>query len=133
MLKKVMNIISILIAYRWGIIGLLIGKIVTSTIGYYINSIYTGELAGYPIKEQIKDFVPALSLTAVMIGLVYSIRFAGISSSFLLLVTQVVSGVIIYFGLAAIFKLEIFLETWDIVWERIVLILKSKGLMGENV
>jgi len=132
-LKKVLNFFSIIIFYRFGVEGLLFGKIIVSFLAYIVNTMYTSHFANYGLKEQIIDFIPAIGLTGVMAVLVYSIKFAGISSSFLLLVTQVASGVIIYFGLAAIFKLEIFLETWDIVWERIVLILKSKGLMGDNV
>src|SRR5690606_14545823 len=46
-IKKAVAVVVILISYRWGVYGLLIGQIVTSVLAYLPNSYYSSKLIGY--------------------------------------------------------------------------------------
>lgn len=55
-IKKSIAVVVILISYRWGVYGLLIGQIVTSILAYLPNSYFSNRLIGYGVIEQVKDF-----------------------------------------------------------------------------
>ncbi len=69
LIKKTICIIGILCVIPFGIYGLLYFQLLFNFIGYFINSIYSGKLINYPIKEQIKDIYPTIGLSAC-IGLI---------------------------------------------------------------
>jgi O-antigen/teichoic acid export membrane protein len=60
--KKVLSVVGILSFISFGIYGLLYFQLFFNFVAYYINSIYSGELIHYPVKEQIEDILPILAL-----------------------------------------------------------------------
>lgn len=60
--KKVLSVIGILSFISFGIYGLLYFQLFFNFVAYYINSIYSGKLIHYPVKEQIEDILPILIL-----------------------------------------------------------------------
>jgi O-antigen/teichoic acid export membrane protein len=64
LIKKAMAVAILAISYRYGIIGILIGQVATSILGYIPNSYYSKKLINYGIKEQLADFMPALFLAS---------------------------------------------------------------------
>jgi len=60
--KKVLSVAGILSFISFGIYGLLYFQLFFNFVAYYINSIYSGELIHYPVKEQIEDILPILAL-----------------------------------------------------------------------
>ena len=72
LVKKLITIAILLISYRYGVIGILIGQIISSVICYIPNSYYSSKLINYSASEQVKDFLPALSLSLLLGGLTYT-------------------------------------------------------------
>jgi len=70
-IKKAMLVVILLISLQFGIFGVLIGRIVTSVLGYIPNSYFSRRLINYSVKEQLADFLPALFLSGAIGGLVY--------------------------------------------------------------
>jgi O-antigen/teichoic acid export membrane protein len=60
LIKKTISIIGIFSVISFGIYGLLYFQLLFNFFGYYINSMYTGKLINYPIKEQVSDFLPTI-------------------------------------------------------------------------
>jgi O-antigen/teichoic acid export membrane protein len=60
--KKVLSVAGIILFIRFGIYGLLYFQLFFNFVAYYINSIYSGRLIFYPVKEQIEDILPILVL-----------------------------------------------------------------------
>ncbi|WPU95293.1 lipopolysaccharide biosynthesis protein [Mucilaginibacter sabulilitoris] len=60
--KKVLSVIGIFSFISFGIYGLLYFQLFFNFVAYYINSIYSGKLIDYPVKEQIEDILPILIL-----------------------------------------------------------------------
>ncbi len=52
-------------------IGILIGQIVSSVLSYIPNSYFSAKLINYSIREQIKDFLPALVLSILINGIIF--------------------------------------------------------------
>ncbi|MDB5031896.1 lipopolysaccharide biosynthesis protein [Mucilaginibacter sp.] len=65
-IKKILSVIGILSFIQFGIYGLLYFQLAFNFVGYYINSIYSGKLIFYPIKEQIADILPILLLAGAI-------------------------------------------------------------------
>lgn len=64
-IKKITSAIGILCVIPFGIYGLLYFQLFFTFIGFYINSIYSGKLIGYPVTEQIRDILPMITLSAL--------------------------------------------------------------------
>lgn len=64
--KKALAIAILVISYRFGIVGILIGQIVHSLLAYFPNSIYAKRLINYSLKEQLADFGPGLMMAMVV-------------------------------------------------------------------
>lgn len=73
-LKKIMVVLVFWVSFKFGIIGILIGQMVTSILAYIPNSYFSYHLIGYSIKEQLADFVPALLLSTTIAGLIFILQ-----------------------------------------------------------
>ncbi|NLB32050.1 MAG: hypothetical protein GX822_10460 [Alcaligenaceae bacterium] len=82
---------------------MVISGIASSIINAYPNN----KLLNYSYREQVSDIIPSLAISLVMGLLVYSLRFLNIETLQLLLV-QIVIGVVVYVGLAKVFRIESF-------------------------
>lgn len=65
-IKKTILTAILMISFRYGIIGILIGQIISSVLAYLPNSFYSKRLIDYSVKEQLTDFVPCLILTGLI-------------------------------------------------------------------
>jgi len=115
-IKKVLIIVNIAVTWRWGISAMICGIIIMSLISYYLNSYYTGDLIGYPIREQLRDS-SSYAIMAVLMGM--AVLGAGLlpfSSNWSMLSVQIAVGVVIYVGLCWFFRLVTFMEIWQAGW-----------------
>lgn len=117
--KKVLIVIAIAVTYRWGVMGLIWGQIVTSVLAYYLNTYYTGKLIEYSIKEQALDALPYLAAAGVMGGAVYSLQYIPLPAVWILLFCQIVVGVMLYPALCAASSLPALGELLDMIRPRL--------------
>lgn len=82
-----------------------IGQVFVTILSTFINAFPNRKLLNYNYFEQIKDLFPSLIISIIMFIIVYSFNFINLNM-YILLFIQILVGVIIYFGLAYIFKLE---------------------------
>lgn len=61
--KKTVAITIFVISFRYGIVAILLGQILSSVIAYLPNSFYSKQLIGYSLYEQLTDFLPGLLLS----------------------------------------------------------------------
>ena len=105
--KKVIGVVLLVSSMWFGVMAIANTLIISTLLSQIINSWPNKKLLGYSYFEQFKDMLPSILLTLVMGAAVYAVEFAGLSMWATLLI-QVPLGVIIYVGLSALFKLEIF-------------------------
>ena len=120
-IKKILGLTILGVTVFYGVYAIALGGIVSGLIGTIINSYPNKKLLNYSYKEQWKDIMPSLLLSLVMGAVVYSVQLFGMTV-WPTLIVQGFVGIILYVGMARIFKLECFtylLLTWkDILKNR---------------
>lgn len=104
-IKQVLNVMMILICYRWGVNGLVWGSVVLNVVCYYLNAYYSKFIIGYGIKDQIIDLTKPLLICAstlcILLATLYLVR-----NEWLLLFLIPLLGVVSYIFINYIFKVE---------------------------
>ncbi len=106
-IKKALGLAVLAVSIPFGIYAMVWLKASTDFAGTIINAYPNKKLLNYSFLEQWRDVFPALVLSVVMGAIVYSLQFF-IHNNWLLLIAQIGVGVLIYGGLAWIFKVESF-------------------------
>ncbi len=106
-IKKIMGLSILAVTVFYGVYAIALGQVLSGVISTFINAYPNKKLLNYSYVEQWKDIMPSLLLSLVMGAVVYSLKWLGLSV-LLTLIIQVFAGVILYVGLAWIFKLECF-------------------------
>jgi teichuronic acid exporter len=110
--------VVILVSFQFGIYGLLYGSVLTSVIGFFINTHYSGKFLNYPAWEQTKDLLPIIGLGILTGAVVYflDINFTqAIPNDFFRLVLGGSSGVAFYAAVAYLFKMNSLTELIHII------------------
>lgn len=112
-LKKFMLVVILFISYRYGVIGILIGQIISSVLSYIPNSYFSSTLINYSTKEQMKDFMPALILSILLGGIVfYVIQHIEWHPILILLVFGLSSGLLYLLG-SHLLKLTAYISAYE--------------------
>lgn len=104
-IKKIIGLIVLIVTLPFGVLQMAIGQVLVAILSTFINAFPNRKLLNYNYFEQIKDLFPSLIISIIMFIIVYSFNFINLNM-YILLFIQILVGVIIYFGLAYIFKLE---------------------------
>lgn len=104
-IKQVLGIVILLVSIQYGIYIMVVLEAASGLISAIINAWPNKDLLNYRYKEQFIDVLPSLILSVVMGGIVYLIKFIGLNI-YITLITQILSGVFVYLGMAYVFKLE---------------------------
>ena len=117
--KKVSIVLILFVSVQYGVIGILIGQIISSVLAYLPNSYFSDKLIGYSVREQIGDFLPCLVLSGAIAGAVY----VAVSVSTLLALAELImfgiAAVMLYLIGAYALKLQALTLTLQVVKERI--------------
>ena len=94
--KKVLVVVAIATTYRFGVMGLLYGQVVTSVLALAINSYYTKRLLNVGLLLQFRWLVRGLGMAAAMGVVVYFSAMVPVGNLMLAVSIQVASGVVSY-------------------------------------
>jgi hypothetical protein len=93
--RKALVVLAILLTYRSGITALLWGQVATAFLAYLLNSYYSSRLIGYSTAQQVRDFIPILSMSLVM-GVSMAWVGSVIPSDLLKLFAEGIAGLSVY-------------------------------------
>lgn len=105
--RKLIVVPIIIVSIQWGIIALLYGLVLQSTIAYFINSYYSGKLIGYPVSEQVKDISVPLILSIFTGATVLFVSNYFIENNILKLIIESALMLVVYSSLSSLFNKEI--------------------------
>lgn len=93
-IKKIIGVVIICISFRWGVIGMCVGSIVSSIICLLVNTHYTGRIINLGFIKQIKDILPIfiISSSCGFLSLIIT-KTCSVSD-----ILQVITGSIAYFS-----------------------------------
>lgn len=118
-IKKILAIPVIIVGIFLSIKAMIVGMIVSTFISYYINSFWSGRYIGYSFIAQIKDIFPSFLLAITMSFIVYIEGLIFSLPNSTLLVIQLLTGIIITFGLCELLSIKDYLYIRDIIKAKI--------------
>jgi O-antigen/teichoic acid export membrane protein len=125
LIKRIWDVIVIAITFRWGIMAMIYGQLMNSSLFYLINLYITQKLLKYTIYEQLNDLMPIIGSTILMALSIVMLNLLSIEHAFFLLILQVVTGVIVYSTTCYLFRIEIFMEIFFLAKPKYLLIIKQ--------
>lgn len=107
--KKIYGLVALVVAVFCfeSPIAIAMTGIFTTVISCFVNASPNKKLIDYSYIEQMRDIVPSLLLSFIMLGCVLAVELLNLNSVMTLLV-QVLVGVIVYMFLSAVLRLEPF-------------------------
>ena len=104
-IKKSYGMIILAATLPFGLIVFCIGRILSGFIGLIVNTYYTGRLINCGFKTQMKDLIPALTLSLITFFISWGTTFV-ITNLWLQILVGGFLGATFYLGSALIFKME---------------------------
>lgn len=106
-IKIILGLSILAVSVFYGVYAIALGQVLGNIISSFINAYPNKKLLNYSYIEQLKDIMPPLLLSLVMGVVVYSLKWLGLHV-LITLIIQICAGIILYMGMAWIFKLESF-------------------------
>lgn len=105
-IKKILIILTILVAIPFGIIALLYGQVLISFVGFFVNAHYTKRFINYTGWEQLKDVFSIFVLSVIAGVVVYILDRYGLQDqiNFLRILAGGLTGMTVYFSAAYFLK-----------------------------
>jgi len=117
-IKKIIAITILAISYRYGVIGILIGQIVTSVLCYVPNCYFSNKLINYTVREQMADFMPGLALAGAVAIVIYGAGYLLHWPALVKLMIFAVAAGGMYVVGAHVLKLQAYLMAREIIKAR---------------
>lgn len=118
-IKKILIIPFIIIGFSLGIKYWIIGLIILSVIGFFLNSHYSGPSIGYSSFQQIKDILPSFFLAVFIGSIVFLIGLLLKTPVQITLTIQIFTGLMLTFGLLEILQIKDYLFMKKIIVEKL--------------
>ena len=112
--KKIIGLAPLFVGAFVGIFPMLYTTVITGIISYFLNSYFSGKLLGYSSWMQLRDIAPSFFISLTMAIVVYCLKFLPISNWFILPI-QIVVGIIVFFFLCKITKIEEYKEVTNMI------------------
>jgi O-antigen/teichoic acid export membrane protein len=115
-IKKVLATLVLVATIPFGAIPIAWGQVAIALCDMVVSFGASRRVSGYGFGRLVRDVAPVLVLTAVMFGATWGVGLVASSLElWLQLVLKIVTGVVVYFGGAALLRLEAFGEFTQIV------------------
>jgi teichuronic acid exporter len=106
-IKRVMGLSILAVSLFFGIYGIVIGEVIADVASFFVNVYPNRKILKYGYREQAKDILPSFILSLAMGVVVYLITLLSFSPLMTMSI-QIVVGVVFYFSVAWLLKLECF-------------------------
>lgn len=118
--KKIIIVITIVVALEYGILALLYGQVIISIVAYFINSHYSGKFINYNALQQLKDILPILLLAGVTGLIIFLFDYFLLNAAIDLLRIGLggLIGTFIYLSLSYLFRFESIIEFNSLIFKK---------------
>lgn len=106
-IKKIVGLIVLVLSLPFGVYAIALGQVISGIISTFINAYPNKRLLSYSYKEQLVDIMPSFAIAIIMGCVVYTFKFFNFTV-WKTLSLQVITGALVYIGLAKVFKIESF-------------------------
>lgn len=102
--NRILTVISLLITFNYGIVSLIIGRVVCSFIVYFMSCMYLGRIIKVTLFSQVKDLSLSLIISILMSVVVFLCGV--VHQSIYLLLFQILLGAVFYLIINSLMKNE---------------------------
>ena len=113
-IKKIVGLIILGISLPFGVYAIALGQVFSGIVSTFINAYPNKQLLDYSYTEQWGDMMPSLLIAIIMGAIVYIFTYLNIGV-WNMIVLQILVGIIVYIGLARMFKIESYSYLIDII------------------
>lgn len=103
--KKIIALGPLFVGAFVGIMPMLYVNLAVGVVAYFLNSYYSGKFIGYSSWMQIKDIAPSYGIAVAVALSVWFLKYLPISN-WIILPLQVIVGVVVFFVLCKVTKIE---------------------------
>ncbi len=104
-IKRGANILVLILTFKISVMAMVIGEVCCTAISFLVNTIVSKKLFNYGPLAQFIDIAPYILVSLGMGAAIWPISLLGLADIWTI-VLQVIGGIIVYFVISAIFKLE---------------------------
>ena len=95
-------------------IAIAMTSIISTVVGFFVNAYPNKNLINYTYFEQLRDVLPYILTSLVMLVVVSMVRLLKYNALTTLLL-QIVIGIVVYFLVSAVFRVKAFSMTIDAI------------------
>jgi teichuronic acid exporter len=88
-----------------GALAMMGANVITQIFGCFVHAGPNKKLLNYGVGTQVRDILPYLGISGVMAGAIYPLKYV-LSNPFLLIAIQILTGALVYFLIAKLFKMQ---------------------------
>jgi O-antigen/teichoic acid export membrane protein len=116
-IKKGLMVIVLVVSYRFGVIGILVGQIIVSILAFIANSYYSNYVMGYSIKDQAGCIIPYLMVAATIAAIVWGLQNVFVWGEMAKIKIAILgfSGLFVYFFACKALQLEAYRFALDLL------------------
>ncbi|MBX2933364.1 MAG: lipopolysaccharide biosynthesis protein [Ferruginibacter sp.] len=118
LVKKTVGITGTIIAAYYGIFPLLWFKVFYGFFLFYMNTFYSGRLINYSMKEQLKDIIPIIFKSILIMMLCWSLNYIigdkFVSYNMIKIIFNTIVFIVLYFLISYYSKTIALFEFWEI-------------------
>ena len=118
-IKRSINVVSIIIGLQFGIYGLLYSQVIFSVFSFFVNAYYTNRFINYSAWQQTKDILPIIGLSVICgVGLWFLDKVLHEQIDFLRLAVGGLAGGAFYIFLSYLFKFDSLNELNKLIFKK---------------
>ncbi len=118
-LKKILTVILVIFALKFGIMGLVWSNVVGSILSLIINTHFCGSYISYNSRNQIFDLIPTLAIATIMAIIIFLCSNLLIDFSYLIqLFILTILGIVTFLGLSYLTKNKSFFTFLDFIYSK---------------
>ena len=104
-IKRALSLVVLFLVMNHGVMAIALSTIITSPIISIINAAPNQKLLNYKYLQQLQDIAPFVGMSAIMAAVIYPLNWLPLPS-IVMLAIQALLGIVVYWGLSIIFKVE---------------------------
>jgi len=116
--KKAVILLTIVIGFNFGILGLVWSSVFSSIIALLINTHFSGRFLNYGTFSQLRDLLPVIMLliVSIVVLMLFSYYYHA-SSNIEIIVTNFLVGLVTVVGLSELFQVRVYNTIKDLIKE----------------
>lgn len=118
LVKNALTVLAIFLTYQYGLLWMIIGAVIVSFAGFFINTHYTQKYIEYSALNQMKDLLPYALVCFLSGGIGFSVSYL-FSGSLVQLLTGVVTSLLVYVSMSYALKFKEISEVKSIIMSKI--------------